>query len=104
MHDSRAQRVYRRCPASALGAAVGAGRQPVSPFMADSVTAPVAGDTPVDGNTHARAGGGLLGLALGSIGVVYGDIGTSPLYAFREAIIASAGPHHYEALRHGEEM
>src|ERR1700733_7645431 len=42
-------------------------------------------------------------LALGSIGVVYGDIGTSPLYAFREAIIAAAGPHHYEALRHGEE-
>src|SRR6266481_3439090 len=30
-------------------------------------------------------------LALGSIGVVYGDIGTSPLYAFREAVNAS-GP------------
>src|SRR4051812_3254247 len=29
--------------------------------------------------------------ALGSIGVVYGDIGTSPLYAFREAVNAS-GP------------
>ncbi len=28
----------------------------------------------------------VLGLALGSIGVVYGDIGTSPLYAFREAL------------------
>src|ERR1700730_9971320 len=26
------------------------------------------------------------GLALGSIGVVYGDIGTSPLYALREAV------------------
>lgn len=25
-------------------------------------------------------------LALGSIGVVYGDIGTSPLYALREAV------------------
>src|SRR6478752_10099867 len=37
---------------------------------------------------------GLLGLALGSVGVVYGDIGTSPLYAFREAAIAaSAGDH-----------
>jgi KUP system potassium uptake protein len=32
---------------------------------------------------------GLLGLAIGSIGVVYGDIGTSPLYAFREAIKAT---------------
>jgi KUP system potassium uptake protein len=28
----------------------------------------------------------LLALSLGSIGVVYGDIGTSPLYAFREAL------------------
>lgn len=28
----------------------------------------------------------LLVLGLGSIGVVYGDIGTSPLYAFREAL------------------
>src|SRR6202140_3225683 len=32
------------------------------------------------------------GLTLGSIGVVYGDIGTSPLYALREAVnAASAG-------------
>jgi KUP system potassium uptake protein len=29
---------------------------------------------------------GFLGLALGSAGVVYGDIGTSPLYAFKESI------------------
>src|SRR6516162_4519103 len=28
-------------------------------------------------------------LMIGSIGVVYGDIGTSPLYAFREAIAAA---------------
>ena len=28
-------------------------------------------------------------LALGSIGVVFGDIGTSPLYALREAVKAS---------------
>jgi KUP system potassium uptake protein len=30
-------------------------------------------------------------LALGSIGVVYGDIGTSPLYALREAVVAAVG-------------
>ncbi|MFN3624053.1 MAG: potassium transporter Kup [Hyphomicrobium sp.] len=30
-------------------------------------------------------------LVVGSIGVVYGDIGTSPLYAFKEAIIAAKG-------------
>src|ERR1700704_3952804 len=34
---------------------------------------------------------GLLVLSLGSLGVVYGDIGTSPLYAFREAITAAGG-------------
>ena len=32
-------------------------------------------------------------LALGSVGVVYGDIGTSPLYAFREAAIAASNEH-----------
>jgi KUP system potassium uptake protein len=30
-------------------------------------------------------------LTLGSVGVVYGDIGTSPLYAFRESVKAAAG-------------
>ena len=38
---------------------------------------------------HSRAG--LWALALGSIGVVYGDIGTSPLYALRVAIVAASG-------------
>ena len=31
-------------------------------------------------------------LCLGALGVVYGDVGTSPLYAFKQALIA-AGPH-----------
>jgi KUP system potassium uptake protein len=31
----------------------------------------------------------LFALTLGSVGVVYGDIGTSPLYAFREAVLAA---------------
>jgi KUP system potassium uptake protein len=30
-------------------------------------------------------------LVVGSVGVVYGDIGTSPLYAFREAVRAASG-------------
>ncbi len=48
----------------------------------------------------ARSHAGLWGLALGSVGVVYGDIGTSPLYAFREAITAaSSGPEHAELVR-----
>jgi KUP system potassium uptake protein len=33
---------------------------------------------------------GFWALTLGSIGVVFGDIGTSPLYAFREAALAAA--------------
>lgn len=32
---------------------------------------------------------GLWALTIGSVGVVYGDIGTSPLYGFREAILAA---------------
>ncbi len=39
-------------------------------------------------------------LTLGSIGVVYGDIGTSPLYAVREAVLAAAGP----ALRRAKRL
>jgi KUP system potassium uptake protein len=31
-------------------------------------------------------------LTIGSIGVVYGDIGTSPLYAVRESVLAAVGP------------
>ena len=33
---------------------------------------------------------GFWALTLGSIGVVFGDIGTSPLYAFREAVTHAA--------------
>jgi KUP system potassium uptake protein len=39
--------------------------------------------------TKASARSTYWGLVLGTIGVVYGDIGTSPLYAFREAINAA---------------
>ncbi|MCB0066549.1 MAG: KUP/HAK/KT family potassium transporter, partial [Caldilineaceae bacterium] len=39
----------------------------------------------------APTGKYLLYLALGALGVVYGDIGTSPLYAFRESFHASYG-------------
>src|SRR5919204_4131490 len=34
---------------------------------------------------------GFWALTLGSIGVVYGDIGTSPLYALRESVLAAVG-------------
>jgi KUP system potassium uptake protein len=53
----------------------------------------VARDTAVPADlvgqaTHAPAG--FWALTLGSVGVVYGDIGTSPLYAFREAVVAAS--------------
>jgi len=44
-------------------------------------------------STEARDGpvtSGFWALTLGSIGVVFGDIGTSPLYAFREAVDGAA--------------
>jgi len=47
-------------------------------------------------STEAQDGSvtsGFLALTLGSIGVVFGDIGTSPLYAFREAVAAAAQGH-----------
>ncbi|MCM2456346.1 potassium transporter Kup [Rhizobium sp. CG4] len=37
-------------------------------------------------NSETKSAEGLLAATLGSVGVVYGDIGTSPLYAFREAL------------------
>ena len=43
---------------------------------------------------HAAQTHRFLPLAIGSIGVVFGDIGTSPLYAFREALLAAVGGHH----------
>ena len=46
---------------------------------------------PATGIRDARAHAGFWGLTLGSIGVVYGDIGTSPLYALRESVLAAGG-------------
>jgi KUP system potassium uptake protein len=54
---------------------------------------------PANGNGHPTpASTGRLALTVGAIGVVYGDIGTSPLYAVREAVTAAVGP----AARHTE--
>lgn len=43
-----------------------------------------AHDPQAAGGHHAK--GSFLGLAVGSVGVVYGDIGTSPIYAVRESL------------------
>ena len=49
------------------------------------------GDAEADSDIHGDqvARQGFATLTLGAIGVVYGDIGTSPIYAFREALRAT---------------
>ena len=99
-HDSLRRRVYRRDPASFLDAASGAGRESCFKFHGRTRKRSHGSDVPVDGRSaDARSGAGLWGLALGSIGVVYGDIGTSPLYALREAVVAASGPSTSELTR-----
>lgn len=56
--------------------------------MADGGDRGQAGDESENGHAHSKKG--LWALALGAVGVVYGDIGTSPLYALREALRAVA--------------
>jgi KUP system potassium uptake protein len=51
----------------------------------------VISDTTTEAPPEASATTGFWALTLGSIGVVFGDIGTSPLYAFREAVAGAAG-------------
>jgi KUP system potassium uptake protein len=60
-------------------------QQAVAPRHADSA-APEA-TLP---EAHAHTPGGFWTLMLGAIGVVFGDIGTSPLYAFKESVAAAA--------------
>ena len=50
---------------------------------AQQPTRPSAGHEPHGEHSHTKAG--TAALALGALGVVYGDIGTSPLYSFKEA-------------------
>ena len=62
--------------------------------MAVQVPAPDAVAVEAERNGHPPVGSEsptrFWALTIGSVGVVYGDIGTSPLYAFREAARAAA--------------
>jgi KUP system potassium uptake protein len=60
--------------------------------MTSDVAAPAAETPAANGHGEAHSTAGFGALMLGSIGVVYGDIGTSPLYALREAVVAAGGP------------
>src|ERR1700755_3146483 len=60
--------------------------------MTTEVAVPAGETTAANGHGDTHSTVGFAALTLGSIGVVYGDIGTSPLYALREAVnAASAG-------------
>ncbi len=66
--------------------------------MTSDVLVPAPETTAADGHGEAHSTAGFKALLLGSIGVVYGDIGTSPLYALREAVVAaSAGGRRHTA-------
>ncbi len=68
-------------------AAETAPEEPESPAeagSADDYIAPIS-EPGHDHDHHAHGKVGTIALALGALGVVYGDIGTSPLYALREA-------------------
>src|SRR6202163_3999017 len=60
--------------------------------MANSIAAPQPADLTARPAMARHSSRGLWGLVLGSVGVVYGDIGTSPLYAFRVAVTTAMGP------------
>jgi len=59
--------------------------------MTSEVVAPAPETVAAEGHGDAHSTASFGALTLGSIGVVYGDIGTSPLYALREAVVAASG-------------
>jgi KUP system potassium uptake protein len=65
------------------------GGDPLLRRTAQSMTSPAASAEPKSG--IPRHHGSLGALALGALGVVYGDIGTSPLYTMKTALEAEGG-------------
>src|SRR5437764_1277197 len=58
--------------------------------MTNEVAAPAPETAASNGHGDSHSTAGFGALTLGSIGIVYGDIGTSPLYALREAVTAAS--------------
>jgi len=59
--------------------------------MTASIATASGGSIAADPVSDAPIKTGFWALTVGCIGVVYGDIGTSPLYAFHEAVVAATG-------------
>ncbi|MDQ2989235.1 MAG: KUP/HAK/KT family potassium transporter, partial [Pseudomonadota bacterium] len=70
--------------------------------MANTTSASTGGKQPAShaGDAHGHGHIGLAGLVVGAIGVVFGDIGTSPLYTIKEAFLPHYGltPDHATVL------
>ncbi|MEO6138650.1 MAG: potassium transporter Kup [Luteimonas sp.] len=70
--------------------------------MANTTSASSGGKQPASqaGDAHGHGHVGLAGLVVGAIGVVFGDIGTSPLYTIKEAFLPHYGltPDHATVL------
>ena len=66
------------------------------PVLSDSIAAGAPNTAPTADAPKA----GQWGLMLGAIGVVFGDIGTSPLYALRQTVLATEGglPNHVAVM------
>src|SRR5665213_2307262 len=60
--------------------------------MSQSIATAAGGSTALPSGLETPTKTNFWTLTLGSIGVVYGDIGTSPLYAVRESVLAAVGP------------
>src|SRR3954451_24369619 len=73
------------------------GERPIAAPAAVGAAAVTVGDAHAHEHAHPHphappaAGGDLVKLAIGAIGVVYGDIGTSPLYAIKQCVTLPHG-------------
>jgi KUP system potassium uptake protein len=97
MHGSRFRFAQMPMPAAAARRYTGAQillhcnnrrPHPMSYTIAATHSGSLTQHDTMEGPGHA----GFWALTLGCIGVVYGDIGTSPLYAVRESVLAAVGP------------
>jgi KUP system potassium uptake protein len=81
-------------PVRAAGLVPAAPRDADALDIADYLRDEADAESDIHGETARRQG--FAALTLGAVGVVYGDIGTSPIYAFREALratgVAEPGP------------
>ena len=72
----------------------------LTPEPLDSVPADPLAAAPAHASHVAHDGRNLAGLMLGAMGVVFGDIGTSPLYALKATVLATEGglPNHIAVM------